>query len=94
MKSDFSMTKQLYATLQNAKSRGEKKFAVLIDPDKLRIENMSRVLQLAKEAKVDFFFIGGSLIVNNMLDQCLTQIREACDIPLSPLSRRFFPIEL
>ncbi|MFK8101924.1 MAG: geranylgeranylglyceryl/heptaprenylglyceryl phosphate synthase [Saprospiraceae bacterium] len=76
------MTQQIYQSLQIAKSQGEKKFVVLIDPDKIRLGNMDKVLELAVKAKVDYFFIGGSLIVNNMLDQCLTSIRERCDIPM------------
>ncbi len=76
------MTNTLYSTLTEAKSRGEKKFAVLIDPDKMRLSNMDKILQLAVEAKVDYFFIGGSLIVNNMLDECLQSIKDKCDIPL------------
>ena len=76
------MTNTLYSSLTEAKNRGEKKFAVLIDPDKMRLSNMDRVLKLAVEAKVDYFFIGGSLIVNNMLDECLQSIKDVCDIPL------------
>ncbi len=76
------MTQQIYQSLQTAKNQGEKKFVVLIDPDKIRLGNMNKVLELAVKAKVDYFFIGGSLIVNNMLDQCLTSIRERCDIPM------------
>lgn len=76
------MTHDIYQNLQQAKERNEKKFAVLIDPDKVRLGNMDEVLQNAKDAKVDYFFIGGSLVVNNMLDNCLTSIREKCDIPM------------
>ncbi len=76
------MTHDIYQDLVQAKARGEKKFAVLIDPDKVRLGNMDQVLQNAKDAKVDYFFIGGSLVVNNMLDNCLVSIREKCDIPM------------
>ena len=76
------MDKQIYKSFQQAKENGEKKIAVLIDPDKVRLGNMDTVLELAVEAKIDFFFIGGSLIVNNMLDQCLMSIKEACNIPM------------
>jgi len=76
------MSKQIYQSLQEAKSKGEKKFVVLIDPDKVRLGNMTKVIELSKEAKVDYFFIGGSLIVNDMLDHCLETIKKECDIPL------------
>ncbi len=71
----------LYKKLQEAKDTGKKKFAVLIDPDQLRMNNLDKILNLAIEAKVDYFFIGGSLIVNSVLDDCLSHIAKACDIP-------------
>lgn len=67
---------------QQAKARGQKKFVVLIDPDKVRLGNMDKVLDNAVQAGVDYFFIGGSLIVNNMLDQCLVTIKEQSHIPM------------
>lgn len=76
------MTNTLYEELVEGKKRGQKKFAVLIDPDKMRLSNMDDIIKLAIEAKVDYFFIGGSLIVNNMLDECLQSIKNKCDIPL------------
>jgi putative glycerol-1-phosphate prenyltransferase len=72
----------LYDSLVTAKQKGQKKFVVLIDPDKLRLDSMQRILELSVAAKVDYFFIGGSLIVNNMLDQCLEDIKKVCDIPM------------
>jgi putative glycerol-1-phosphate prenyltransferase len=68
--------------LEQSRILGHKKFVVLIDPDKIRLGNMDKVLDFAVEAKVDYFFIGGSLIVNNMLDQCLLAVKERCHIPL------------
>lgn len=74
--------KGIYTGLLEAKSRGEKRLAVLFDPDKLRLKKMEQALDLALECGVDYFFIGGSLVVNNMLDGLLAQIRQRCPIPL------------
>jgi putative glycerol-1-phosphate prenyltransferase len=73
--------KNIYRSLVSAKERREKKLVVLIDPDKMRLHNMERVLEVSVEARVDYFFIGGSLIVNNMLEQCIQHIKDYCDIP-------------
>lgn len=75
-------TPSILGNLVAAKAAGEKRFAVLIDPDKLRTKRLDEVVNLSIEAGVDYFFIGGSLIVNNMLDQVLVGIKERCDIPL------------
>ena len=74
--------KGIYAGLLEAKQRGDKRLAVLFDPDKLRLKKMEQTLDLAIECGVDYFFIGGSLVVNNMLDGLLAQIRQRCAIPL------------
>jgi phosphoglycerol geranylgeranyltransferase len=76
------MTQPLYADLLSAKQRGEKRLAILFDPDKLRLEKMGQALDLAVECGVHYFFIGGSLVVNSMLDPLLTNLRERCHIPL------------
>ena len=75
-------THTLLDELRVAKAAGRKKFAVLIDPDKLRTRRLDEVVERSVAAGVDYFFIGGSLIVNNMLDQVLTGIKERCSIPL------------
>ena len=74
--------KHIYSNLLAAKQRGEKKLAILFDPDKLRLQKMEQALELAVDCGVDYFFIGGSLVVNNMLDAVLTRIREQCSIPM------------
>lgn len=61
---------------------GHKKLAVLIDPDNVRLGQLDQLIDLSIRAEVDFFFIGGSLVVNNKLDACLQSIKERCDIPL------------
>jgi len=72
----------IYQSFLDAKRNKQKKLAVLIDPDQVNLGNMDKLIQLASEASVDYFFIGGSLIVNNMLDHCLKSIKERCNIPM------------
>ncbi len=72
----------LYKDITEAKNSGGKKFAVLLDPDKVRLGKLDRVLDLAIDANVDYFFIGGSLIVNDMLDDLLKSIKQKCKIPM------------
>ncbi len=74
--------KGIYASLLAAKSRGEKRLAVLLDPDKLPAARLKQTVALATECGVHYFFIGGSLVVNNRLDELLSDIRRNCDIPL------------
>ncbi len=73
---------RIYANLLEAKKRGEKRMAVLFDPDRFTHPKMEQALELAIDAKVDYFFIGGSLVVNNELDSMLERLRAQCNIPL------------
>jgi phosphoglycerol geranylgeranyltransferase len=73
---------KLYQQISEAARTGEKKFVVLIDPDKLRLGKIKNLLNVAVEVGVDYFFIGGSLVVNDMLDFVLKSMKENCDIPL------------
>lgn len=72
----------IYKDILQAKQNGEKKFGILIDPDKMRLKSFEDVLLQAIKYKVDYFFIGGSLIVNNMLDEVLASVKQMCNIPL------------
>ena len=64
-----------------AKKTGKKQFAVLIDPDKVNSKVTKQLAVLATEAEVDYFFIGGSLVVNNSTDACIQVLKEYADIP-------------
>ncbi|MBK9105330.1 MAG: geranylgeranylglyceryl/heptaprenylglyceryl phosphate synthase [Saprospiraceae bacterium] len=78
---DTSRT-QIYTELTKARQQGKKKLAVLIDPDKMRLGKLDQIIDLSVRCQVDYFFIGGSLLVNSQLDQCLQMIRQRCQIPL------------
>lgn len=72
----------IYSDLLKARQQGRKRLAVLIDPDKMRINALEQLIDLSVRCKVDYFFIGGSLIVNSQLDKCLEMVRDRCEIPL------------
>ncbi|HEX3024596.1 MAG TPA: geranylgeranylglyceryl/heptaprenylglyceryl phosphate synthase [Chitinophagaceae bacterium] len=76
------MKHKLYNHLIENKKEGKKSFSVLIDPDKIDIAGIEQLVGLSVDAKVDYFFIGGSLIISNHLDDCIRQIKTSCNIPV------------
>ena len=62
--------------------KSRKKLAVLIDPDKPTDAQILSIVDKAKAADVDFFFVGGSLLVTDSLDHCIKLIKANCDIPV------------
>ncbi len=75
------MLKAIYHSLTERKRTGKKSFAVLIDPDKVNDESLTRLVELAVSAKVDYFLVGGSLVISSYLDECLQLIKKQCSIP-------------
>ena len=71
----------IYQSLLEKKSKGQKSFAVLIDPDKVDEVMIDELVLLSVDAKVDYLLIGGSLVISNQLDEVVKQVRNRCDIP-------------
>lgn len=76
------MNPNVYLQLLESKKAGRTLFTVLIDPDKVDAKSLEHLVQLGLEAKVDYFFVGGSLVISNHLDACIQQIKAACNIPV------------
>ncbi len=76
------MVHNIYETLTQSKLRNKKSFAVLIDPDKVNDTDMYALVNSAVEASVDYFFVGGSLVISNYLDKCVQFIKANCAIPV------------
>lgn len=76
------MNKGIYHSLTERKQQGKKSFAVLIDPDKVNDTSIEQLIALAVGAKVDYFLVGGSLVISNYLDECVKFIKRNCNIPV------------
>lgn len=74
--------KGIYGSLCERKNSGKKSFAVLVDPDKVNNNKMQSLIQLALNAKVDYFLVGGSLVISNYIDECVQIIKQNCAIPV------------
>ena len=76
------MLNGIYQSLRERKSKGKKSFAVLVDPDKVADDSVSQLVALAVEARVDYFLVGGSLVISNYIDECVQLIKNSCQIPV------------
>lgn len=74
--------KEIYPSLCERKMNGKRSFAVLVDPDKVDDKKMQQLIELSLAAKVDYFLVGGSLIISNYLDECVQFIKRNCSIPV------------
>ena len=76
------MKMSIYTSLSEKKKLGQKSFAVLIDPDGVAASSLEKLIELCVHAKVDYFFVGGSLVLSNHLDEVIQQIKSNCNIPV------------
>ena len=69
----------VYQNILNAK---HKLLAVLIDPDKQTEASLIQLVQHAENCKVDLFFVGGSLLVEDSFERTVASIKQHSNIPV------------
>lgn len=72
----------VYQHIQDSRKAGKKLFAILIDPDKQNENELLQIIEKAKAAQADLFFVGGSLLTNDSLDSCLELLKGNSNIPV------------
>lgn len=76
------MTKNILNQFISKRANGVKSFAVLIDPDNTDTSTCLQLIRNCVENKVDFFFVGGSLITGNNMGQVIKLIKMHTSIPV------------
>jgi len=72
----------IYKSLEERRKTGRRSFAVLIDPDKVDHSLLDELMNLSTTAGVDYFLVGGSLVISNHLDDVVHHIKKNCSIPV------------
>jgi len=72
----------VYSSLKEKRAAGKKQLAILIDPDNLSTQEVSTTVEKVNEAKADYIFIGGSVLVTDQLDSCIQTAKANSDIPI------------
>lgn len=78
----YMTNKGIYQLMCKGVANGHKQVAVLIDPDKSNTAQLHQIVHNAIAAQVDYFFVGGSLLMQNHTDLCISTIKSNCDIPV------------
>jgi putative glycerol-1-phosphate prenyltransferase len=69
-------------SITKGRKDAKKQLAVLVDPDKSDTQHLKELARIAVDNKIDYFFVGGSLLVNNSLDSCISLLKELSGIPV------------
>ena len=76
------MKNSIYTHLLTTRAQGKKCFAVLVDPDKTNLSQLDTLLALGEQAKIDYWFVGGSLVISDQLDELVQHIKKNSSIPV------------
>lgn len=74
------MNTSILQSIQAAKS--QKKLAILIDPDSLKLKHLDALIHQLQRVPVDYLLVGGSLILEDQLHACIKMLKGALSIPL------------
>ncbi|MBG6060305.1 putative glycerol-1-phosphate prenyltransferase [Flavobacterium sp. CG_9.1] len=72
----------IYSQILEANVKNQKLLAILLDPDKIILENVTHLISKIKQSPATHIFIGGSLVEKNILDELILKIKINCDLPI------------
>ena len=72
----------IYNQILQAKAKSEKLLAILLDPDKVDLDDIQTLIEKIKLSPATHIFVGGSLVENNILDELISKIKKNCDLPI------------
>ncbi len=72
----------IYQQIHQAKAKRQKLLAVLLDPDKLTLENLSDLIQKINQSPATHIFVGGSSYNGSHLDDLIIVIKQNTELPI------------
>lgn len=72
----------IYNHILKSKIENEKLLAILLDPDKIDLNNAAILIEKINQSPATHIFIGGSLVENNIIDELIIKIKQNCDLPV------------
>ena len=72
----------LYSQIVKAKTNNQKLLAILLDPDKLVLENLDLLISKINQSPASHIFIGGSLVTTTIIDELIVKIKQNCNLPI------------
>jgi phosphoglycerol geranylgeranyltransferase len=77
----MQMSSSVFQKMMGNINMGRKALAFLIDPDDLNDQELHTAVNHAIENKVDFIFVGGSLVTTDRMSQVVEHIKSSTNIP-------------
>ncbi|PKP18759.1 MAG: geranylgeranylglyceryl/heptaprenylglyceryl phosphate synthase, partial [Bacteroidetes bacterium HGW-Bacteroidetes-23] len=74
--------KKIYQEILQAKAENRKLLAILLDPDKIEMDNLSVLVERIIQSPATHIFIGGSIVETNKIDEQINFLKEKVTIPI------------
>ena len=72
----------IYTEILQAKKANKKLLAILLDPDKVDFQNIENLINKIKESPATHILIGGSLVLNNTIDDIILELKKEINLPI------------
>lgn len=72
----------ILSQIQALKSQGKKGIAILIDPDKVPVDEFESLAIRLNDTGIDFVFVGGSLLMNDQMPQLVSALKRFVRVPI------------
>ena len=72
----------IYNEILLAKTESKKLLAILLDPDKLAVENLSNLINKINQSPATHIFVGGSSFNGTHLDELIIELKSKINLPI------------
>ena len=72
----------IYKLIQSTIQKKKAAFFVLIDPDKIALEDAGPACEVIAKAGADGILVGGSLLFSNKFDEFISEVKQKVDLPI------------
>ena len=76
------MSDSILTHIQKSSKKGNKLLAILLDPDKTKLEEISIVSKRIENLKANFIFVGGSFVEKGITDIFVQKLKGHTNIPI------------
>mgnify|MGYP006185208937 FL=1 len=73
---------KIYQDILEAKAQNKKLLAILLDPDKIEIGNLTVLIEKIKTSPATHIFVGGSIVESNKTDELVLFLKERVELPI------------
>lgn len=72
----------IHKQILDAKKNGQKLLAILLDPDKIVLENLNHLLLKINQSPATHIFVGGSIVQSTILKDLIAELKQKTSLPV------------